>query len=66
MEFKNLIPPGEGDKIEMADGKLKVPDNPIICLISIYHICSTATLRKWYPYTANNINLANLGGDLTR
>ncbi len=33
MQFKKLTPPAEGEKIEVKDGRLQVPDNPIIVWI---------------------------------
>jgi len=33
MKFKKLTPPADGEKIEVKDGRLQVPDNPIIVWI---------------------------------
>jgi isocitrate dehydrogenase len=33
MEFRNLTPPSDGSRIEMRDGNLHVPDNPIVPFI---------------------------------
>ncbi len=33
MTFKKLVPPKDGEKIEVKNGKLQVPDNPIIVWI---------------------------------
>lgn len=33
MAFKKLVPPKDGEKIEVKDGRLQVPDNPIIVWI---------------------------------
>jgi len=33
MKFKKLTPPTDGEKIEVKDGRLQVPDNPIIVWI---------------------------------
>jgi isocitrate dehydrogenase len=33
MAFKKVVVPGEGEKIQLKDGKLHVPDHPIVCFI---------------------------------
>jgi len=33
MKFKKLTPPADGEKIEVKNGRLHVPDNPIIVWI---------------------------------
>jgi isocitrate dehydrogenase len=50
MTYQKLVPPAEGRKITVENGKLHVPDNPIICFIEgdgIGYDIMTASRRIW-------------------
>ncbi len=50
MTYQKLVPPSEGRKITVENGKLHVPDNPIICFIEgdgIGYDIMTASRRIW-------------------
>lgn len=50
MAFAKIVPPKEGEKITVENGKLKIPDNPIICFIEgdgIGYDIMTASRRIW-------------------
>lgn len=50
MSFQHIIVPSEGEKVSMKDGKLFIPDNPIIAFIEgdgIGYDIMTASRRIW-------------------
>jgi isocitrate dehydrogenase len=50
MTFEHIVVPGEGQKITATNGKLNVPDNPILCFIEgdgIGYDIMTASKRIW-------------------
>jgi isocitrate dehydrogenase len=50
MAFQNIVPPAEGEKITVENGKLHIPDNPILCFIEgdgIGRDIMTASKRIW-------------------
>ncbi len=50
MAFEKIVPPKDGEKITVENGKLKIPDNPIICFIEgdgIGYDIMTASKRIW-------------------
>ena len=50
MSFQHIVVPSEGEKITVKDGKLHIPDNPIIAFIEgdgIGYDITTASKRIW-------------------
>ena len=50
MAFDKIIVPQDGEKITVEDGKLKVPDNPVLAFIEgdgIGYDIMTASKRIW-------------------
>jgi isocitrate dehydrogenase len=59
MGFEKIVVPAEGAKITISNGKLNVPDNPILCYIEgdgIGYDITTASKRVWDAAVAKAYN----------